>query len=130
MATHSSVVAWRIPGTGTQDKTQLMCWKAGASLSPQKLLIITPGVKRGAIAQSPGREAALAWASLAQRFPASSVLAREGALSPNSTGGLTPFRPLSGLQEIPVATREENCGTTERKTGNPDTLGGRLRSER
>ena len=32
-----------------------------------------------AIAQSPGREAALAWASLAQRFPASSVLAREGA---------------------------------------------------
>ena len=26
-----------------------------------------------------GREAALAWASLAQRFPASSVLAREGA---------------------------------------------------
>ena len=33
----------------------------------------------GAVAQSPGREAALAWASLAQRFPASSVLAREGA---------------------------------------------------
>ena len=31
----------------------------------------------GAIAQSPGREAALAWASLAQRFPASSVLARQ-----------------------------------------------------
>ena len=29
-------------------------------------------------------------------------------LSPNSTGGLTPFRPLSGLQEIPVATREES----------------------
>ena len=35
--------------------------------------------QRHAIAQSPGREAALAWASLAQRFPASSVLAREGA---------------------------------------------------
>ena len=32
-----------------------------------------------AVAQSPGREAALAWASLAQRFPASSVLARDGA---------------------------------------------------
>ena len=31
------------------------------------------------VTQSPGREAALAWASLAQRFPASSVLAREGA---------------------------------------------------
>ena len=29
--------------------------------------------------QSPGREAALAWASLAQRFPASSGLARAGA---------------------------------------------------
>ena len=26
---------------------------------------------------------------------------------PNSKGGLTPFSPLSGLQEIPVATREE-----------------------
>ena len=25
-----------------------------------------------------------------------------------TTGGLTPFRPLSGLQEIPVATREES----------------------
>ena len=28
--------------------------------------------------------------------------------APNSTGGLTPFRPLSGLQEVPVATREES----------------------
>ena len=38
-----------------------------------------PALHPGAIAQSPGREAALAWASLAQRSPASSVLAREGA---------------------------------------------------
>ena len=38
-----------------------------------------PALRPGAIAQSPGREAALAWASLAQRSPASSVLAREGA---------------------------------------------------
>ena len=38
-------------------------------------------MRPGAIAQSPGREAALAWASLAQRLPASSVLAREGKLS-------------------------------------------------
>ena len=29
-------------------------------------------------------------------------------LSPNFTGGFTPFRPLNGLQEIPVATREES----------------------
>ena len=36
-------------------------------------------LRPGAVAQSPGREAALVWASLAQRFPASSVLAREGA---------------------------------------------------
>ena len=36
-------------------------------------------MRPGAIAPSPGREAALAWASLAQRFPASSVLTREGA---------------------------------------------------
>ena len=28
--------------------------------------------------------------------------------SQNSTGGLTPFRPLSGLQEIPIATRQES----------------------
>ena len=30
------------------------------------------------------------------------------SLSPNSTGGLTPFRPLSGLQETPVVTQEES----------------------
>ena len=29
-------------------------------------------------------------------------------LSPNTTGGLTPFRPQSGLQEVPVATRKES----------------------
>ena len=33
----------------------------------------------GEAGATPGREAALAWASLAKRFPASSVLAREGA---------------------------------------------------
>ena len=38
-----------------------------------------PALRPGAVAQNPGREASLAWASLAQRFPASSVLAREGA---------------------------------------------------
>ena len=48
---------------------------------------------RRAIAQSPGREAALAWASLAQRFPASSVLAREGA----GCGSVGP-QPLSSLR--------------------------------
>ena len=25
----------------------------------------------------------------------------------NSTGGLTPWRPLSGLQEIPIVTQED-----------------------
>ena len=44
-----------------------------------------PALRPGAVAQSPGREAALAWASLAQRFPASSVLAREGPEVPAST---------------------------------------------
>ena len=29
-------------------------------------------------------------------------------ISPNSIGGFTPFTPHSGLQEIPVATRQEN----------------------
>ena len=38
-----------------------------------------PALRPGAIAQSPGREAALAWANLAKRFPASSVLARAWA---------------------------------------------------
>ena len=41
--------------------------------------LTVPALRPGAIAQSPGREAALAWASLAQRSPSSSVLAREGA---------------------------------------------------
>ena len=53
-----------------KDRTG-QCWQPGWS----------PGwihhwLRPGAIAQSPGREAALAWASLAQSFPASSVLAR------------------------------------------------------
>ena len=29
-------------------------------------------------------------------------------ISPNSIGGFTPFTPRSGLQEIPVATRQES----------------------
>ena len=47
-------------------------------------------------AQSPGREAALAWASLAQRFPASSVLAREGA-------GCGSVGPGLGTEHLPGA---------------------------
>ena len=38
-----------------------------------------PALRPGAIAQSPGREAALCWASLPKPYPASSVRAREGA---------------------------------------------------
>src|SRR5574340_654344 len=38
-----------------------------------------PALRPGAIAQSPGREAALCWASLPKPCPASSVRAREGA---------------------------------------------------
>ena len=33
---------------------------------------------------------------------------REGSLSPNASGGLTPFNPPSELQEIQVATREQS----------------------
>ena len=57
----------------------------------------------GAIAQSPGREAALAWASLAQRSPASSVLAREGA-GCGSVGDVTGawLAPLGTEGELPV----------------------------
>ena len=77
------------------------------------------GVRPGAVAQSPGREAALAWASLAQRFPASSVLAREGA-GCGSVGDLTgawlasaPLSPsLCGVRNgeeacAPVSPRDE-----------------------
>ena len=53
------------PVTG---KDRAICQSGGA-----------PALRPGAIAQSPGREAALAWASPAKRFPASSVLARAGA---------------------------------------------------
>ena len=57
------------PGCGpVTGKDRARCQSGGA-----------PALRPGAIAQSPSREAALAWASLAQRFPASSVLAREGA---------------------------------------------------
>ena len=35
-------------------------------------------------------------------------VARARRLHPNFTGGFTPFRPLNGLQEISVATREES----------------------
>ena len=56
----------------------------------------------------PGREAALAWASLAQRSPASSVLAR-------AHGDLTSMAPHERLPEILVA--EElmllNCSVGE-----------------
>ena len=38
-----------------------------------------PALRPGAIAQSPGREAGLCWASLPKACPASSVRAREGA---------------------------------------------------
>ena len=41
-------------------------------------------MRPGAIAQSPGREAALAWASLAQRYPASSVLVQEKEMATHS----------------------------------------------
>ena len=46
---------------------------------------------------------AIAWLP---RGPATST----GSLASqrHSTGGLIPFRPLSGLQETPVATREES----------------------
>ena len=35
------------------------------------------------------------------------IKSQDPEASPNSRGGLTPFSPLSGLQEIRVATREE-----------------------
>ena len=63
MAPHSSTFAWK--SHGRRSLLGYSPW--GRYLRP------------GAIAHSPGREAALAWASLAQRFPASSVLAQEGA---------------------------------------------------
>ena len=44
-----------------------------------------PALRPGAIAQSPGREAALAWASPAKRFPASSVLARAHLYKPKQS---------------------------------------------
>ena len=56
------------------------------------------GRRPGAVAQSHGREAALAWASLVQRFPASSVLARAGAGCGNVGDACldmpTPYRPI------------------------------------
>ena len=70
------------------------------SPGPELLVPVCPGPEGlGRVAwllktQSPGREAALAWASLAQRSPASSVLAREGA-SINNSQSLLNSCPLS-----------------------------------
>ena len=62
-----------------------------------------PAVRPGAVAQRPGREAALAWASLAQRFPASSVLARAGA----GCGSVAPRTSLR-LKVTQIGTRKES----------------------
>ena len=78
-----------MPHTG---KDRASCQSGGA-----------PALRPGAIAQSPGREAALAWASLAQRFPASSVLAREGA-GCGSVGDVPGAWP--GIKTIPM---EKKC---------------------
>ena len=43
----------------------------------QDLVIIGPALRPGAIAQSPGREAALAWATLSQRFGKDSEAGRD-----------------------------------------------------
>ena len=75
-----------------------------------------PALRPSAIAHSPGREAALAWASLAQRFPASSVLAREKR-------GHTGRRPRKGEgQEVGRGTTQvlqrrwgQNRGHTGRR---------------
>ena len=60
-----------------------------------------PALRPGAIAQSPGREDALAWASLPQRSPASSVLAREGA-------GCGSVGDVPGLLRVPWTARRSN----------------------
>ena len=41
-------------------------------------------------------------------FIANSVRDSIARGDPNFTGGLTPFRPQSGFQEVPVATRKES----------------------
>ena len=70
-----------VPAALGQESQASSCMRKGTPLAsrvaqgvsgPPSSCVWNPG----ALAQSPGREAALAWASLAQRFPASSVLAR------------------------------------------------------
>ena len=62
-----------------------------------------------------GREAALAWASLAQRFPASSVLAREGAgcgSVGDVPGAWLASAPLLSIAPNPVESREAPPNST------------------
>ena len=65
-----------VPSTPERREGLRACYWEGPSELPERR---SSALRPGAVAQSPGREAALAWASLAQRFPASSVLARAGA---------------------------------------------------
>ena len=89
---------------------KLAAWSQ-ASLAPHERLPELPIISHekphtGATARENPRDATVI-ARLGTSFPA---WPGEQSLvfSPNFTGGFTPFRPLNGLQEIPVATWEDS----------------------
>ena len=91
------------------------CGRLWQFAHPRPLSLLQRGLApRSKGTQSPGREAALAWASLAQRSPASSVLAREGA--PSSKKGHTLLRLKYAHTHAHTHTKTEKRKQSERAT--------------
>ena len=83
------------------------------SLAPHERLLELPVVARekphtGAPAREKARDPPVI-ERLGPSFPAYSGEPSR-VFSPNSTGGLNPYRLLRGLQEIAVVTREQSTG--------------------
>ena len=99
-----------VPSTPERREGLRTCyWERPSELPERRSSSSAPS----AVAQSPGREAALAWASLAQRFPASSVLAREGAgcFTREQIYKYEPRSPLSQADSLSAKPQEKPKNT-------------------
>ena len=107
----SLVTPWRARASSCQEVgTTWFFSSCGGILELQRQSGGAPALRPGGVAQSLGREASLAWASLAQRFPASSVLGREGAgcgrESRRNSRKTTWFPPLGKMRPLPATASQ------------------------